>query len=66
VDAGKFSRARFPVPSHNVKRLVAKLYKSIMLLHMRLRWLKHGMFFCFLSNYQRKLKIYFMFSGGEV
>jgi hypothetical protein len=57
VDDGKLPRARSPVPSHSVKRLVAKVYKSIMLSHILLRCLKHGMFFfCFLLNDHRKLK----------
>jgi hypothetical protein len=65
MDAGKFPRARVPVPSHNMKTLLAKVYKSYMLLHLLVRYLKHGTSFCFVLNDQRKLKIYFMFSGGE-
>jgi hypothetical protein len=66
VDAGKFPRARFPVPSHNVKRLVTKEYKSIILLHLPVRCLKHGTYFSFVLHDQKELKICFMFSGAEV
>jgi hypothetical protein len=66
VDAGKFPRARFPVPSHSMERLVANMYENIiLLLHILLCCLKHGTFLPFLLCDKRKLKRYFMFSGGE-
>jgi hypothetical protein len=40
-DPWKINRERFPVPSPSAKSLVGKVYKSILLLHMLLRSLRH-------------------------